>query len=368
MFLVSEYGALIMRNRQRDLKIRPARRRGFLRVGLKRESAKMLKRMDLSTLNRYYLNGRQPPQKKITLDIDVFKSVRMFKHMRKSLEDDNLLLLKCIRDLQRAADLMQQNDIREALIIIRGVADSVSNAATLHKIIAHEKLLHAISKLEKAKSSASKFDYYSKLNPAISIVLASIRRFTARQEMFSGKIRYALEREMHARYLRDEYIYLSIVRLYRAFESRSRYAVLNAYLADCSDIMGIKKLVRMYSDNDSRFLAELCSLGRKIKRRKNKRYIVNLLRNTYKNAVESRRAEVLQNLNAVVQYMQVNKPFYFADQLIRTKDEYAFEVQSDLLLMHNCIYNRQFKQLLGISDNILSFYKPLMQHVHARNQ
>lgn len=361
MLMIDSNGVLLRRQQSPHLKFRLVGKGSHVWVKLKRDSVRMLNRMKNSTLNDYYLRGKTFPSRTVSVKLNIFSAVRLFKHIRQGFDDELMKVSKSIDDMYSAIDLLNDNDCDSALLIIKSLADAFSRSASLHKRIAYGKLSSASSEITAALQADSAFKYYMHVNPAISIIFAAARRMNARKSDVQGKLSYELMREMRLRYLRDKYVLKTLAKLNESFTRDSGYAIANAYSADYDDCQVLHSLIELCSMENASFICKLADFGKDMARRNNKRYAVNLLRKAYKLAKCGDFESALFFLNSTLDFIHINKPFYFADQLSLTSDGYTISAQSMLTSLHDYLLRSRLHLARSVLNKLIAHYRSYLK-------
>ena len=229
--LIDSSGRLMGSSSGRDLKVIETGNRAFVTLKLRRDSMRQMGRMGEAALESRYLGGEKAPSRLVSTRMDVFKAVRLAKHINERYELERSRLSGCMFALKSVVSLSESGNLQGAMGLLGKVVNEMS-AHSFYKILAKIKLESALNGMGNAYSAESEFQKYRHLNPAISIVYAGIRRIEARCSELDGKSDYNFEREMYLRYLRDTYMRDVLSSLYSSLILGNKYAIANAYKSD----------------------------------------------------------------------------------------------------------------------------------------
>lgn len=311
-------------------------------MGMKRDSIKRMAKMKDVVLDSYYLKKINPPSKKVEALIDLPRAVRLAKHICEGYEEERGQIAQAIEVINECICKGEARDLDAAQQLAADLVARFERTRAFHNIIARKKFENALLQFSQASSSQNEFVFYSHLNPALSIMYAAMRRLEQRLASINGKNAYNIEREMHLRWLRDEFICSVLLSLKKAIASNP-FSLIGAYRYDFRICCALTHLIQL-SENplDNEFFDQLEHIGRDVRRKRNKKVLLGLLRDAYRAGQGHRIRELKDVLNDALIYTSVNKPFYIAEQLEKTQDAYMQVLQQELVRLHNFLLNGRF--------------------------
>lgn len=379
--LIDSSGKIMGTSPCRDMKVEVSGRgQGFVRLKTRHDSLKFAARNE-GLLEKRYLAHKGPNSRCVSIRTDVLKAVRLAKHIREGYEGEKGSVQNMLTAISGAVQLLNAHskmskrcyeDLSQASELLHGVLEMMKRTRTFYKLISRRKIENALISIGNAYEVQNDFELNKCLKPATSVLYAAKRRLERRLEGIDGIYNYNLLREMLLRGIRDYYIWGRLACLAKWLGYAPK-AAIDAYIQDMGTYNRMVRLMERCKAGEMAdeamkqyFVDDFIALGRALAAEKGKEYAVRMLRNAYVLSVKhGRHMEACGHFQDAIVYIGLNKPFYIAEQLEKTCDDYTGEIILKLREADQAILGRDANtalaglvQLLGIYERIFGGYVP----------